>query len=330
MAALTTLSQLRTNLASTTSETGVSSLIDSFLNLTGLEIHQAHPWTWKRRKTTFATVVDQEDYNLDSEVDDIALLRQLTTPTKLVYLPDPLFYTHVPNPENQGSSTPWAYRRWEETGFATNLAAADTVYVSSSSAADGTAFTVRIRGRNSSGEIIEETLTLNGTSNVTSSTTWAAAGLLQISKSATTTGTITCYRTTGATQLTELEPNNLAPRFLRISLYPIPSAVITIYLEYYERYRYLVHDTDIPQMPHQWNWVLREGALAKLWEYKQDKVAATQHQAIFDRALRRMEEADETNLDYVPVLQPRIVSTSTIRRVSDSVNDAYPSYSLRY
>ena len=231
---LVTFKELQDNIASTVRDTQIDDLIGSYLNLTGLEIHQFHHWTWKRRKQTFSTVTDQEDYNLDSEVDEIAVLRQISTPIRLVYVPDDLFYRYLPDPENQGSGIPRVYRRWEETGFSVNLAAADTVYVSSSSTSDGSAFTVRLTGRNSSGEIITETLTLNGTTSVTSATTFAASGLMQIAKSARTTGTITCYRTTGATVLSELEPDMLAPRFKRIGLYPAPSSAVPMYLEYYE------------------------------------------------------------------------------------------------
>ena len=187
---------------------------------------------------------------------------------------------------------------------------------------------MRVVGRDSSGEVVGETLTLNGTTNVTSTTTWLASGLMQISKSASTTGTITCRRTTGSTLLSELEPDTLTPRFKRVSLYPIPSAVITMNLEYYERYRYLVHVTDVPQMDHKWNWVLREGALAKAWEYKQDKSASAQHQAIFDQGLRMMQLQDAANQDYVPVVRPRFASTSPIHRSSDSVDGNSPSYSF--
>ena len=151
---------------------------------------------------------------------------------------------------------------------------------------------------------------------------------MQVSKSATTTGTITVYRTTGGTVLSELEPDNLTPRFKRFSLYPVPSAAVTMYYEYWERYRYLVHNTDAPQMDNKWNWVLREGALAKTWEYKQNETAAAQHQAIFDRGLRIMVEQDERNMDYVPIIQPRKWRIGVVRRDSDSVSDAFPSYSL--
>ena len=325
---LVTLKELRDNVASTVRETQISSLIDSFINLSGVEIHNYHPWTWLRRKQTFSTIASTEDYNLDSEVDRIAFLRQRTTPAKLTYLPDRLFYQFYPNVEDLGTGTPRHYRLWEETGFSTNLAVADTIYVVSSSTADGSSFTVRVVGRNSSGEVVGETLTLNGTTNVTSTTTFAASGLMQISKSAATTGTISCYRTTGATLLAELEPDNLTPRYKRISLYPVPSDAITMYLEYFERFRYLVHATDIPQMDIKWNWILREGALAKTWEYKQNEAASAQHQAIYDRGLKLMRAQDESNLDYVPVLESRMISYGTVRRDSDSVNDNYPSYSL--
>jgi len=330
MAALTTLKQLRDHVASTVRETQISDLIDAYINQTALDLWLFHPWTFRRKRLTFATVLDQEFYNLDSEIDEIAVLRQISTPVRLIYIPDSLFYKTVPNPEDQGSGVPRYYRRWEETGFGTNLAAADTVYVSSSSTSDGSSFTVRIRGRNSSGEVIEETLTLNGTTSVTSTTTWAADGLFQISKSGTTTGTVTCYRTTGATVLAEMEPNNLAPRFIRIGLFPIPSSAVTMYLEYYERFRYLVHNTDVPQMDHKWNGVLLEGTLAKAWEYKQSASLSTQHLTMYEAGKVRMRMQDERNMDYIPVLERRVRMRPMVRRYSDSVSDNFPVYGVGY
>ena len=327
--ALTTLDELRDNIASTIRDTQITDLLTSYINLTQQEIWAFHPWTFKRRKTTFATVASQEDYALDEEVEDIALLRQRTTPQKLLYVPDRLFYAFEANPEGASTGTPKYYRRWEETGFKAQLSADGTVYASSSSASDSSTFRVILVGRNSSGEVIAESITLNGTTSVTSSTTWDDGGLLQVSKSAQTTGTITVYATTGNTVLAELAPEDLAPRYKKISLYPIPSAVITMYLEYYERLRLLVNDADAPQIDKRWLWVLREGALAKAWEYKQNEAAAAQHYAIFRDGLKTMRAQDERNVDYVPVLQPRMVSpASTIRRQSDSVSDNYPGYAL--
>jgi hypothetical protein len=305
-------------------------LIGRCLNLTQQEIWGYHVWTFRRDKQTFSTVVDQESYNLDEEVDEIALLRQTSTPLKLLQVPDEIFYELNPSPEDDGSGTPRYYRLWEETGFSTNLAAADTVYVSSSSASDSSTFTVRIVGRNSSGEVVGETLTLNGTSSVTSTTTWAANGLMQISKSGQTTGTITCYRTTGATVLSELAPEESAPRFKRISLYPIPSAVVTMYLEYYKRIRLLVHDTDVPMIDSKWNWLLIEGTLAKVWQYKQNAAYSELSYRRYERGLLLMRQQDERRMDYIPHLRARTDVTDVVKRFNDSVGTNFPSYGVGY
>ena len=325
-----TLKELRDNIASTVRESGQATLIDSFINLTIHEIHNYHVWTWLRRKQTFSTVASQEDYTLDEEVDRIALIRQIAVPHKLMYVPDRLFYKLISDPESLSTGVPYYYRLWEETGFSTNLAAADTIYISSSSASDTSSFTVRIVGRNSSGEIIAETLALNGITAVTSTNTFAANGLMQVSKSAATTGTITVYRTTGATVLSELPPDERAPRFKKVSFYPIPSEAVTTYIEYYERPRLLVHDSDTPQLDHKWNWVIREGTLAKMWEYKQNEQSFAAHLAIYTNGLKMMKEQDMVNMDYIPVIEARFNDYSTIVRVSDSVNNNFPSYAVRY
>ena len=326
---IATFDELRDNIASTIRDTQIETLLSNYINITLSEIWNAYPWTFKRRKTTFATVASQEDYNLDEEIDQIVVIRQRTTPLKLLYVPDRLFYQLEPDPEGQSTGIPRYYRLWEETGFSTNLAAADTIYVSSSSTSDGSSFRVIVVGRNSSGEVVSESITLNGTTSVTSTTTWAASGLMQVSKSAQTTGTITVYRTTGATVLSEMSPEDRSPRYKRLSLYPIPSSAITMYVEYFERLRYLVNDADTPQMDHKWMWVLREGALAKAWAYKQNETASALAEAKFANGIRLMRLQDEANYDYVPVLQPRQVVYSTIRRTADSVSNAFPSYSLQ-
>ena len=326
---LITFDEIRDNIAKTIIDTQIEQILSDYINVTLAQIWNAYPWTFKRRKATFSTVVSQEDYNLDEEIDQIVVIRQRTTPLKLLYVPDRLFYQLEPDPEGQSTGIPRYYRLWEETGFSTNLAAADTIYVSSSSTSDGSSFRVILVGRNSSGEVVSESLTLNGTTSVTSSTTWAASGLMQVSKSGQTTGTITVYRTTGATVLSELSPEDRAPRYKRLSLYPIPSSAITLYVEYFERLRYLVNNADVPQMDHKWIWVLREGALAKAWTYKRNEVAAEIAKGNFDEGLRLMRLQDEANYDYVPVLQPRQVVYSTIRRTADSVSNAFPSYSLQ-
>lgn len=328
---LKTYDEMRDHLQSVVRDTQLTSLFGSFLNLTLQEIHDYAPWTWLRRKQTFATVASQEDYNLDEEVERIALLREITTSTRLMYFPDSIFYREVPDPENSSGGIPAIYRLWEETGFSTNLAAADTIQVLSSSASDTSSFNVVVVGRESTNNtIVAETITLNGVTAVTSSNTWAASGLMSVSKSGQTTGHITVRRTTGATTLSIIAPEETSPRYKRLSLYPVPTSVLTMYMEYYERLRLLVNDTDVPQMDHRWTWVLIEGALAKCWEYKQNEAAYAQHYQAFLRGLDLMKKEDAKNYDYIPVIQARAYQLSQVRRVNDSISSAFPSYSLNF
>lgn len=325
-------SEIRSWLGTIIRDASINSTITDCLNMALSEIHYAHPWSGLKRKTTFATVVSQEDYRMDEEVDRILILRQRTTPLVLGYIRDREFYRHIPDPEDRGTGTPRYYRQWEETGFTTSLAADDTIQVLSSSTADGSGFSVRVVGRNTSGIVIGETLTLNGTTAVTSTNTFDSASLMRVSKSANTTGVITVRRTTGATTLIQMSPLEANPRSKIVSLFPIPSAVITINLEYLERFQPLVAEADVAQLDPQWNWVLAEGALQHLWNYKQNEQLATLSRLAFQRGLALMKQADEpAGYDYVPILEPRISPPySTVIRYRDSVDDAFPSYGLRY
>lgn len=329
---LSTFDELKDEIASTVRDTQIATIIGNHLNITLQEIGQFAEWTWLRRKTTFATVADTESYNLDEEVDRIMLLRERSQPRKIMYLPDHLFYQFVPNPEDRGSSTPSIYRLWEQTSFSAQPVAAEKVtVVSSSTADDGATFLVRLRGRESTNNlIVEETITLDGTTAVASANTYAIGGLLQVSKAIATTGTLTIAGQTSATTFGLIGPAETAHRYKRLSFFPIPSSVLTMNLEYLERVRLMVHDADIPQMDSKWNWVLREGALAKVWGYKQNEAAAAQSLALYRDGLRQMKQQDMANADYIPTLQRRQSPHVGPYRVSDSVGDNFPQYAVGF
>lgn len=323
MASIKTLKQLRDNIASTIRDTQISTIIDSYINLTLTEILTFHQWTFLRRKADFDTVADQEDYYLDEEIDKLAVIRETESDNKLIYVPDQDFYKVIPDPTATGY--PRYYRLWEEVGVLAQLSADGTVYVKSSSASDTTSFKVSVVGRDANGLVVSEVLTCNGTTAVTSTTTFSA--ILQVSKSAVTTGTITLYATTGDGVLSRIAPEEIAPRYKKISMYPIPSAVITMYVEYFERIRTLENDTDVPQLDHKWIWVLREGSLAKAWGYKQNEQAALLSHKAFKASLNQMKREDSVNPDFIPHLRRHAVRYhSNVHRVSDSIGDEEPVY----
>ena len=283
--------------------TGENSMIDNMINLTLNEINDYTLWIFNRRKTTFDTIASTEDYVLPRDLDYIGVIRQTTSPVKLLHLPDEIFYKVVPNPTATGN--PKWYRLWEEEGVSTRLAEADTIDLASSSVSDDSTFSVTIVGYDSNGIRTSEVYTLDGTTEVTGSTTWAAGRPLRISKSGTTTGDITLHEHSGSTTVVILGKEERSPRFKIIGLYPIPSSDITMYLEYFTRLRELVNNADVPDFPQQWHWLLREGALAKIYQFQNKLNDYSAAESRYQVGLGKMKAKNELNVDYIPVMNPR-------------------------
>jgi len=294
---LSTLKEIRDNIADTIRDSQVDSLIDSYINLTINELSDYHSWSFLRRKTEFSTVSTQEDYQLPRDVDRLNLIRQTTAPTRLRFVPDHLFYAWIPNPTAGGN--PRYYRLWEEVGVVTQLTADDTIDVVSDSTADTQ--TMTITGLDDNGVFQSETYTINGTTAVTGSVTFSK--VLQVSKSAATTGTITVTENSGSTTLVTLMPWERSPRFKTISLYPIPSSAITMYVEYYTRLKELVNVSDVPNIDTKWLWVIREGALAKAFQYQNKEQSYAITEGRYQQGLAKMKREDMVNIDYIPTLK---------------------------
>ena len=307
---------IRTRVATDTRETQINSTIDEYVNQTLMEIQSPawafeqsglrgidHKWSFNRRKTTFATVASTENYQLPRDCDDIGIVRQTSTPRKIKFIPDELFYEWLPNPTATGN--PKWYRIWEEEGVEVRLSADDTLEVISSSASDTTQ-TVRIVGKDSNGLIRTESLTLTGTTVVAGAITYNSGDVLRVSKSADTVGIITVRKATLDVTLVQLGPTETSVRFKIMSFYPIPSAVITISIEYYTHIRRLEGNDDVPDLAEKWMWVVRLGAMAKVYQYQNKETLFNTTQALYASGVRAMVREDLQNIDYIPVLRSQL------------------------
>jgi len=309
--------EFRQRIAVDTRETQINSTIEEYLNQTLQEIQSpawafeqvspmrgyAHKWSFNRRKYTLTTTEDIEFYQLPRDVDSIGLIRQTSTPTKIKFIPDNLFYDFIPNPTATGN--PKWYRLWEEEGVLVRLSADDSIEVLSSSAEDTTQ-TVRITGIDSNGLPQTESLTLTGTTVVNGAITWNAGDVLRISKSADTTGIITVRKATADTTLVQLSPTERMARFKIISFYPIPSSELSLYIEFFTSIRRLEGDDDVPDIPEKWFWVAKTGAMAKVYQYQNKESLFNTTQSIYASAVRSMVKEDMGNTDYIPVLRSNL------------------------
>lgn len=292
--------------------TQIGDLVNEFVNLTINEINDpgwampkgsySHLWSFLRRKTSFSA--STQDYVLGRDVDKIAIVRQTSSPTKLIQIPDDRFFEYVPNPTATGN--PQWYRLWEQEGVSTRLAAADTIDVLSSSTSDAgdTTLTVSVSGYDSNGIWRVETYALNGTTAVSGTISFAAREIY-VAKQKTTTGSITVRRNTGPATLVILGPEERAPKFKVMTFYPQPSSAITIYLEYYTRIPILDKDSQSPAFDERWHYVVRLGALAKVYQYLKEETNFLSAHGLYSAAVKSMVEADRYEPDLVEHMKAR-------------------------
>lgn len=308
----------------------IGTLVNDFINITLSEINDPawafradeghHYWNFLRQKTSFSTVASQETYVVGREIDKISLIRQTTSPNKLIQIPDQQFYKYVPYPTQTGN--PQYYRLWEQSGVSTQLAVADSINVVSSSASDAgsSELAVSVSGY-VAGIWTTEVFTLNGTSSVAGANTFQAREII-VTKQKDTTGTITVTRNTGGTTLTTLGPTERASLFQVIGLYPIPSSIMTMYVEYYTRIPPLLNDSDAPAFSEKWHYIVYLGAIAKIkLNYLNDPVGGPIAFGNYKAGVRSMVQSDSSNMDLVQQLERKNYNQpySYIQRSTDAV-----------
>ncbi len=319
-----TLKEIRDYIAEVTHETQINSPLDNFVNLSLQEINfpawanngNNHDWSFLKRKYTLTTVANTEFYQLPRDVDKISLIRQTTSPNRLKYYSDDVFYRCVPNPTATGN--PLAYRLWEEEGISTRLSAAGTIDVISAHTSDTGGYSATVVGKDSNGIIQSEVLTMNGTTKVTGSQTFSADYPIRISKSTTSNGNWTF--TTGSTTILVLGKEERSARFKVIGFYPIPSSAISIYIEYYTRIRRLVNSTDTPDIEEKFIPVLIQGTLSKVFQYqKKTSEFIIANNDLYKNALKGAISSDRQNVDDLPHLRSMNRLLETVVELSDDI-----------
>lgn len=328
--AVSSRKEIRDNVISTTNQnsTQIGDLVNDYINLTIQEINNPaiafrdnthHLWSWLRRKTTFSTVASTAEYVLPREVDYISILRQTTSPQKLIALTDEFFLKRVPDPTTTGN--PLYYREWETEGVSTRLSSATSLNVVSSSSSDSgsSQLSVSIVGY-VGGILTNETYQLNGTTTVSGSKTFQAREIF-VSKQKDTTGDISIKKNSDSSTILTLGAKERNPRFKVISLYPIPSSVMTVYLEFYTTIRELTDDSDVPQFNQKWHYIVRLGTLAKVYQKLNKTEDFNSTQALYMSALRSMVAADKTSPDLIEYMEGRynVMPAIWLQRSTDAI-----------
>jgi len=166
-------------------------------------------------------------------------------------------------------------------GFKGQPTSAETINVVSSAAGDTTQV-VRLWFL-VNGEEVTETVTLNGTTAVTSSNTCDASGFLRASKDSNTTGVITIEGNTSGTDFLVLAPEEFTAYHERIRLRHVPNAADTVSIYYKKRRIRFVNDQDIPEFDC--STALISGALAEAWKEQKQYSKSQLEEGRFNRLI---------------------------------------------
>lgn len=271
-------------------------------------------WPWKAlidyAETGVTFTAGQAYMMLPKRVDRILMLSERTNNVVLSGVGVSQFwrrFTDVAN--NQASPISFTYAG--EQGSILALTAASTVNVVSSSTSDNTAFTVRVQGT-VSGEQTSETLTLNGTTVVTSSNTYDSGSFIRVSKSGTTTGTLTFKQTSNSNVLATLGQTEFTTSYRRIRLYQVPTAG-TLAIYYVRSVERMVNDLDVPE----WDCTSHLIAAASADGLREQRrfADAAQQEAIAEQEYMHMIQLEKQD-DEIDQLMPYIDQTSGNRNYS--------------
>lgn len=201
-------------------------------------------------------IYGREEYNLPIQLGRVGLLwhEDLGYPYVMNYVSDLDFYESGPSLD-QGN-TPLFWRQWGSDTVIEQPLAASVMRITSSSSAD-TSKSVTVFGT-VSGYPDYETIAVTGTT--ASSGTKSFTSVERVVKDSVTTGRITVDANSANTTIAVLPAGDATGsiEYLKLQVYPFPTRVFPIHVEYYKDPWRLVGDTDIHELGHQFDeaWIL--------------------------------------------------------------------------
>lgn len=274
--------------------------ISTITGQTTLTIDQAYDGT--STTTGSYSILPQEEYILPIQIDHNCFMwhRAYGVPTQLRYIPDQEFYGS--GVLDVLTNIPTAYRMWGVESTIKNISQPSVITLSSSSSID-TSISITVFG-DVSGYPDYEIITTNSSNGTT-----AAVGakifssIERIIKNATTTGRITITANTATDTLAVLPVGNttVGPMYSRVQLYPLPSAVFPVEVQYYKTPFMLVNDNDVCELGEEFSEAIILLATAKL-KAEQNQSEDTDYYKMYEDELISLRRTNVDKIDWAPIL----------------------------
>ena len=163
---------------------------------------------WLHEEGTFTTVSGTGDYALNSDVLVIKQLMDTTNrkPIPRALIQDEAFF----DPSRSTSAIASGYVGTYLREYQAQPTASSKLTIISSSASDTTTYNIYVRGKIALGYEVSETVTITGTTGLTTSNTYLlTTGILSLRKNVATNGTITITSNAGVVTNAVMQPNQL-------------------------------------------------------------------------------------------------------------------------
>ena len=272
-------SQIKTdvgNLIRDTS-TGTATLIGVWINNRYRDIIDRYEWEELYFTKSITASASIQAYPLDEDTGKIIYVLDATDDYYVDEVTEPHFMRdHYDDWDNTG--TPGIFYLKNDVVRSQPSAATKPMVVSSEA---DTTQTILIRGIVSNAEIYES-VTLNGTTNVTASNSYSR--ILAISKSAATLGKVTIYENDGTTILSILPAEQLESRNKSINFHPIPASELIYTVRAKRRVLPLNQTLDYPVIENIAD-IIEYGAAAEGLRYKRKTAQAREYEFLYEKAI---------------------------------------------
>lgn len=298
-------SQLKTNVGAEVGDTstGFKTLIGRFLNRRYFEILRVINWSNIRSDYTFDTTSGTQNYTLPADFGKEVSCYDTTNGNLLAHATlSELYRFYGSSIATQGTIERYAIY---DDNVRQQPSSASQLTIVSSSASDTTQ-TILVRGYDANGVELYESVSLNGTTNAT--TTNSYARIKALSKSAVTTGYVTI--TDGTNTLTILAPEELESRVKLIKFHYKPAATATIHLPYIVKPLPLSQDYDYPVIDCA--DALEIGAIADGWRYKRQMAKAREYDRMFQSLIADMTWDMENQPNRINQLIPETYNNDSL------------------
>jgi len=302
-------------------ELGGSSKTFTIATITGettLTVSPAYDGTTSTTQTY--KVYGREEYNVPIQAGRISMLwhEDYGYPYVMHYVTDEDFYGSGVTIEE--GNTPLYWRQWGEDNVIEQPLEASVLRVYSSSASD-TSVTITITGI-VAGYPDQETITVTGTGAVSGSKSFSKVE--RVSKASSSVGRITVDANSSNTIVAVLPAGDATSNIMykKLQIWPLPTRVFNINVEYYKDPWRLVNDGDIHELGQEFDEAIILLSVSKIMAYQGKTKDADKYFGFYSDEIKSLKKK---NADIAP-WNPRLLKPKESRSLTSGKVHKYLGY----